>query len=284
MRPARGPALGGPASPAGSPEPPTAGPAGPGGIPRPAPAHGEQAPTHELLERLAACQRGDGRWVTLRAEVVRRSMSLVRAMAWRFRDRGEDLEDLVQVATVGLLNAIDRFDPTRGAEFTTFATPTIVGELKRHLRDRASTVRVPRRLQERRAAVLRASVELFQKLGRSPTVGELAAAVDATEEDTLEALESARAFTTVPLDGGPGSPVLADTAQDTADALDGVEYRAALRPLLDKLHPREKRILLLRFFEHRTQSEIAAELGISQVQVSRLLTRTLRTLRTALSD
>lgn len=248
-------------------------------IPRPAPAYAEQATTRELLDRLGRLRRGDGHWSALRAEIVRRHLSLVRALAWRFRDRGEDLDDLVQVATLGLLHAVDRFDPDRGAEFTTYATPTIVGELKRHLRDRAGAVRVPRRLQERHAAISRASVDLYQRLGRSPTVHELAAETGLTDEEVLEALESAQAHTTVPLDATDPTE-----SHDTADALDGIEYRAALRPLLDRLPPRDKRILVLRFFAHRTQSEIAAELGISQVQVSRLLTRTLATLRTALAD
>lgn len=246
-------------------------------IPRPAPAYAEQAPTAELLARLADAPAGDGRWAALRAELVRRHLSLVRALAWRFRNRGEDLDDLVQVGTVGLLNALDRFDPARGAGFTTFATPTIVGELKRHLRDRAGTVRVPRRLQERNAAVSRASVTLYQRLGRSPTVHELATEVGGTDEEVLEALEAAQAYTTVPLDD------VEPAGTGATDALDGVEARAALRPLLDRLPPRDKRIVVLRFFQHRTQSEIAAELGISQVQVSRLLTRTLSTLRRALA-
>lgn len=257
-------------------------------IPRPAPPYAEQAPTAELLARLAGCQRGDGRWAALRDEVVRRHLSLVRALAWRFRDRGEDLEDLVQVATVGLLNAIDRFDPGHGAEFTTYATPTIVGELKRHLRDRAGAVRVPRRLQERSAAVSRASVALYQRLRRSPTVAELAAEVGLTDEEVLEALECSQAYTTVPLDNGlpPGCrlPGRSGTALDSAAAMEGVEYRAALRPLLDGLADRDKLIILRRFFEHRTQSEIATELGISQVQVSRLLTRTLAYLRARLGE
>lgn len=250
-------------------------------IPRPSPAYAEQAPTRELMARLADCQHGEGHWAALRAEVVRRHLSLVRALAWRFRNRGEDLDDLIQVGTLGLLGAIDRFDGSRGAEFTTFATPTIVGELKRHLRDRAGAVRVPRRLQERHAAVSRASVQLYQRLGRSPTVHELATEIGGTDEEVLEALESAQAYTTVPLET-TDPPAYA--AQDSADALNGVENRAALRPLLDQLPPRDKRIIVLRFFAHRTQSEIAAELGISQVQVSRLLTKTLETLRHSLTD
>jgi len=250
-------------------------------IPRPSPAYAEQATTAELLTRLSEANQGDGYWAALRAELVRRHLSLVRAMAWRFRNRGEDLDDLVQVGTVGLLGAVDRFDPSRGVEFVSFATPTIVGELKRHLRDKAGTVRVPRRLQERHAAVSRASMDLYQRLGRSPTVRELAAEIGATDEEVLEALESAQAYTTVPLDTDDGPT---PTAQDSADALDGVEYRASLRPLLDRLPPREKHIIVLRFFAHRTQSEIAAELGVSQVQVSRILTRTLQQLRAGLAD
>lgn len=251
-------------------------------IPRPSPAYAEQASTGELLSRLADSQPGDAEWSALRAELCRRHLSLVRALAWRFRGRGEDLDDLVQVGTLGLLHAIDRFDAGRGAEFTSYATPTIVGELKRHLRDRAGTVRVPRRLQERHAAVSAASVTLYQRLGRSPTVHELAGATGLTDEEVLEALESAQASTTIPLDGRDSGT---DTAAlDSADALAGVENRAALRPLLDRLPARDKRIIVLRFFAHRTQSEIAAELGISQVQVSRLLTRTLTALRTALAD
>lgn len=249
-------------------------------IPRPAPAYAEQAASGELLARLANLPNGSGPWTALRDELVRRHLPLVRALAWRFRDRGEDLDDLVQVGTVGLLGALDRFDADRGAAFTTFATPTIVGELKRHLRDRSGTVRVPRRLQERHAAVSAASVALYQRLGRSPTVHELATEVGGTDEEVLEALDSARAHSTVPLEEATGSAA----AQDSADALDGVEYRAALRPLLDRLPPRDKRIIVLRFFAHRTQSEIAAELGISQVQVSRLLTRTLATLRAQLAE
>lgn len=248
-------------------------------IPRPAPAYAEQASTTELLRRLATCEPGTGLWSALRAEIVHRHLSLVRALAFRFRGRGEDVDDLVQVATIGLLGAIDRFDPAHGAEFTTFATPTIVGELKRHLRDRASTVRLPRRLQERRAAIARASTALFQRLGRAPTVAELASELQLPDEDVLDALESDRAYAVVPLDQDRDHPATVATG----DAMEDVEYRVTLKPLLHCLDSRDKRILVLRFFEHRTQSEIAAELGISQVQVSRLLARTLARLRAGLA-
>ncbi|WP_018351140.1 sigma-70 family RNA polymerase sigma factor [Longispora albida] len=230
--------------------------------------------TKELLARLAAAPKGSQPWLALRNQLVRRHLPLVKALARRFRGRGEDLEDLVQVATIGLLKAMDRYDPDRGAEFTTFATPTMTGELQRHLRDRASTLRLPRRIQELRSAAVRASGELHQRLGRAPTLPELARALGSPAEAVAEALASE--LCTVPLDN-------ADRA-DVDPALDSVEFRAALRPLLSRLPAREKRMVALRFFEHRTQSEIAAELGISQVQVSRLLARTLNGLRCALSD
>lgn len=249
-------------------------------IPRPAPPYAEQASTVELLGRLAACEPGSGPWSALRSEIVHRHLSLVRALAFRFRGRGEDVDDLIQVATIGLLGAMDRFDPAHGAEFTTFATPTIVGELKRHLRDRASTVRLPRRLHERRAAIARASTVLFQRLGRSPTVAELAHELGMPDEDVLDALESDRAYSVLPLDDDGDHP----PPPGTGDAMEDVEYRVTLQPLLHCLDARDKRILMLRFFEHRTQSEIAAELGISQVQVSRLLARTLARLRAGLAD
>ena len=236
-------------------------------------AVGAAASTCELLAVLAGAQPGSRTWTAVRAELVQRHLGLVRALAWRFRGRGEDLDDLVQVGMVGLLNAINRFDPGRGAEFTTYATPTVVGELKRHLRDRGSTVRIPRRLAEHRAAVARASAVLYAGLGRAPTVGELAEALRLDAEDVLEALDAP--LTLVPLDGH-------DDAYPE-HAFDGVEHRAALRPLLCGLPPRDRQILALRFFAHRTQSEIAAELGISQVQVSRLLSRTLARLRQALT-
>lgn len=231
--------------------------------------------TKELLARLATTERHSRPWGALRTQLVRRHLPLVRAIARRFRGRGEDLDDLIQVATVGLLKAIDRYDPSRGAEFTTFATPTMTGELQRHLRDKSNTLRLPRRLQELRSAAGRASAELHQRLGRTPTLAELARTLGSPVEAIAEALESDR-FCVVPLDG---------TDRAVPDyALDSVEFRAALRPLLNRLPAREKRMVALRFFEYRTQSEIAAELGISQVQVSRLLTRILTGLRLSLTE
>ncbi|MEV6525311.1 sigma-70 family RNA polymerase sigma factor [Longispora sp. NPDC051575] len=231
--------------------------------------------TRELLARLAAAEQYSRPWRALRTQLVRRHLPLVKGLARRFKGRGEDFDDLIQVAMVGLLKAMDRYDPDRGAEFTTFATPTMTGELQRHLRDKSNTLRLPRRLQELRSAASRASAELHQRLGRAPTLVELAGILGSSAAAVSEALESER-LCVVPLDN-------ADRAAPD-QALDSVEFRAALRPLLSQLPEREKRMVALRFFEYRTQAEIAAELGISQVQVSRLLTRTLAGLRVALTE
>jgi RNA polymerase sigma-B factor len=213
---------------------------------------------------------------------------LVEYLARRFRNRGEPLDDLVQVATIGLIKSVDRFDLERGVEFSTYATPTIVGEIKRHFRDKGWAIRVPRRLQELKLSLTKATSELSQKLGRSPTVAELAGHLEMTEEEVLEGLESANAYSAVSLDAPDGgdedSPAVADTLGAEDESLEGVEYRESLKPLLDQLPPREKRILLLRFFGNMTQSQIAADLGISQMHVSRLLARTLTQLRAGLLD
>jgi RNA polymerase sigma-B factor len=227
-------------------------------------------------------------WRALRDELVHRHLPLVHFLARRFRDRGEALPDLVQVATIGLIKAVDRYDPARGVEFTTFATPTIAGEIKRHFRDRAWAVRVPRRLQEQKAVVSRATTDLFQTLGRSPTVTELAAHTALSEEQVLESLETVHAYATVSLDAetdGESQATgswLGETLGELDAALEKVEYRESLRPMLEKLGEREKQILLLRFFSGMTQSDIASEVGISQMHVSRLLARTLARLREGL--
>ena len=214
-------------------------------------------------------------------------LPLVEYLARRFRNRGEWLDDLTQVATIGLIKSIDRFDLERGVEFSTYATPTIVGEIKRHFRDKGWAVRVPRRLQELKLSLTKAIGELAQREGRAPTVSELAAHLQMTEEEVLEGLESANAYSTVSLDapdsGDEDAPAVADSLGMIDEALEGVEYRESLKPLLERLPPREKKILLLRFFGNMTQSQIAAELGISQMHVSRLLARTLAQLREGLT-
>jgi len=241
--------------------------------------------TKELFEELTTLPADDPSRSKLRDALVEEHLPLVEYLARRFMGRGEPLDDLVQVATIGLIKAIDRFDLERGVEFSTYATPTIVGEIKRHFRDKGWAVRVPRRLQELKLALTRATADLSQANGRAPTVAELAVHLGLSEEDVLEGLESAHAYSTVSLDAPDGdddSPAVSDTLGALDEALESVEYRESLKPLLSRLPPREKRILVLRFFRGMTQSQIAVELGISQMHVSRLLSRTLAQLREGL--
>ncbi|MEV7733595.1 RNA polymerase sigma factor SigF [Streptomyces sp. NPDC088921] len=250
----------------------------------PVPRHDPQdrSGARALFVELRALKDGSPEYAELRNRLVRMHLPLVEHLARRFRNRGEPLDDLTQVATIGLIKSVDRFDPDRGVEFSTYATPTVVGEIKRHFRDKGWAVRVPRRLQELRLALTTATAELSQQHGRSPTVHELAEKLAISEEEVLEGLESANAYSTLSLDvpdTDDESPAVADTLGSEDEALEGVEYRESLKPLLEDLPPREKRILLLRFFGNMTQSQIAQEVGISQMHVSRLLARTLAQLR-----
>ncbi len=247
----------------------------------------DRAREHELLARFVALDEQDPARAAVRDELVTMHLPLVYHLARRFRDRGEPHDDLVQVGTIGLIKAVDRFDPDRGVEFSTYATPTIVGEIKRHFRDKGWSVRVPRRLQELRMAITRATAEVSQDLGRSPTVRELATRLAISEEEVLEGLEAAQSYSALSLDGGGGDdeagpPALMDTLGTDDEALANVEYRETLRPLLAALPDRERQIVLLRFFHNKTQSEIAAEVGVSQMHVSRLLVKSLGTLRGAM--
>ncbi|MFC6009022.1 SigB/SigF/SigG family RNA polymerase sigma factor [Angustibacter luteus] len=236
----------------------------------------------DVAQELAALPAQDPRRAELRTQLVEENLPLVRYLAQRYRDLGEPLDDLIQVGTIGLINAVDRFDPDRGAALTTFATPTILGEIKRHFRDRGWALRVPRRLQELQTQLEGARAELNQALGRAPTVHELAEQVGISTEEAIEALEAQQAYSTVPLEG-PIDGLDADIALvDTA--LEDVVDRESLRPLLHRLPAREKRILVLRFFRGLSQNEIADELGISQMHVSRLLSRTVDDLRKGLED
>jgi RNA polymerase sigma-B factor len=247
----------------------------------------ERGHARDLFAQLAELPEGDDERLRIRGELVEIHLPLVEYLARRFRNRGEWLDDLTQVATIGLIKSIDRFDLGRGVEFSTYATPTIVGEIKRHFRDKGWAVRVPRRLQELKLALTKAIGDLAQREGRAPTVAELAAHLQMSEEDVLEGLESANAYSTVSLDapdsGDEDAPAVAESLGMLDDALEGVEYRESLKPLLERLPPREKKILLLRFFGNMTQSQIATELGISQMHVSRLLARTLTQLREGLT-
>jgi RNA polymerase sigma-B factor len=246
----------------------------------------DRARARALFVELNDLPVDDPRRARLRDELVEIHLPLVEYLARRFRNRGEPLDDLVQVATIGLIKSVDRFDLSREVEFSTYATPTIVGEIKRHFRDKGWAIRVPRRLQELKLSLTKATSELSQRNGRAPTVAELAAHLGMTDEEILEGLESANAYSAVSLDAPDGgdddSPAVADSLGMIDEALEGVEYRESLKPLLEKLPAREKRILMLRFFGGMTQSQIATDLGISQMHVSRLLARTLAQLREGL--
>jgi RNA polymerase sigma-B factor len=242
--------------------------------------------TRELFAELAVLADDDPARRPIRDRLVELHLPLVEYLARRFRNRGEPLDDLVQVATIGLLKSIDRFDLGRGVEFSTYATPTIVGEIKRHFRDKGWAIRVPRRLQEMKLSLNKSTAELSQRNGRAPTVAELAKHLDLSEDDVLEGLESANAYSAISLDApdiaDDDSPAVSDSLGAVDDALEGVVYRESLKPLLEALPSREKNILMLRFFANMTQSQIAADLGISQMHVSRLLARTLASLREGL--
>jgi RNA polymerase sigma-B factor len=225
----------------------------------------------------------------LRERLVNQHIGLVEFLARRFRNRGEPVEDLIQVGTIGLLKAIERFDLDREVEFSTYATPTIVGELKRHFRDKGWAVRVPRRLQELHLELTKTVGNLAHDLGRSPTVAEIAETAGISEEEVLEGLEIAQAYNSTSLDApidsaDGGSTSFADQLGAEDEHLENLEYRASLAPEMAKLPERERHIVYLRFFKGLTQSEIADRLGISQMHVSRLLSRTLATLREALEE
>jgi RNA polymerase sigma-B factor len=214
-------------------------------------------------------------------------MPLVRALAARYAGRGEPLEDLVQVGSVGLIKAVDRFDVDRGVEFSSYAVPTIVGEIRRHFRDKAWAMHVPRRLKELSVRLSRILDELTAELGRSPTIAELAESAGVEEEEVIDALDSSNAYSTrslhAPFDDD-GDESLADRLGVEERGYDDVEDGALVEAGLDELDDRERRIVELRFFHELTQSQIAAELGISQMHVSRLLRRALAEMRGTIEE
>jgi len=230
--------------------------------------------TRELFRRY---REGDE---DARQQLIVNHLNLVRFLASKFKNRGEPLEDLVQVGTIGLIKAIDRFDPDRGLEFTTYATPTIMGEIKRHFRDKGWSVRVPRRLQELSQKVSQATEELTRELQRSPSVEEIANRIGASVDDVLEAMESSSAYSAVPLEGGGSddeeTPAVIDHYATVDQDLESTDDRIVLESAIADFSPREQEIIRMRFLEGMTQVEIAERLGISQVQVSRLLRRTLK--------
>lgn len=249
-----------------------------------------KAASAALFVRVSDQEASEAVRSTARDELVQLHLPLVEHCARRFRNRGEPFEDLVQVGTIGLIKAVDRFDTDRGVEFSTYATPTIIGEIKRHFRDKGWAIRVPRRLQELRMQISASTAELNQSLGRSPTPSELAEVIGCSVEEVIEGIESSNAYSTLSLDAGSdssddgGSLSMLDTMGVDDDGIEHVELRESLKPLLEQLPPREKNILMLRFFKNMTQSQIATEVGVSQMHVSRLLTKTLEHLRQALAD
>ena len=238
----------------------------------------------EMLEQFAALDADSEQKRAIRDALVEKHLPLVYFLARKFANRGEPLDDLVQVGTIGLIKAIDRFELSRGFEFSTFASPTIIGEIKRHFRDKTWAIRVPRRLQELGAKVEKTRGELNNELNRSPTPNEIALKLGITIEDVMEAMESQSAYFTISLDGSPDedSPVLGDSLGSLDDSLLQIEDRESLKPLIALLDDRAKKILVLRFFENKSQSEIAQELDLSQMHVSRILAKTLATLRAGL--
>lgn len=226
----------------------------------------------------------------LRARLVVMHQNLVRYLAGKFVNRGEPLEDLVQVGTIGLINAIDRFDSERGTKFSTYATPTIVGEIRRYFRDKAWSLKVPRRLQELNQTASRAQEDLSSKLGRPPTIQEVAQRIGATEEETLEAIELGNAYDTVSLDSkmmheSDSAPLsLAEFVGSNDESLEALEEYGDLDQALEKLEPRERAIIVHRFFKDMSQAEVAKQLNISQMHVSRLQNRALVQLKTMLKD
>ena len=241
-----------------------------------------------LFVRLAGLEEGTREYQYVRNTLVELNLTLVRFAAGRFRSRSEPMEDIVQVGTIGLIKAIDRFDPERGIEFPTFALPTIVGEMKRFFRDTSWAVHVPRRLQELRLALARGADELAQRLDRAPTSAELAGHLGLTVEEVGEGLVAANGYAVSSLDAQPGEDdgeaggSIVDRVGALDPGLEGVENLESLKPLVAELPERERTILSLRFGAELTQSQIGAELGISQMQVSRLLAKAVRSLRTGL--
>ncbi|MEU4800564.1 SigB/SigF/SigG family RNA polymerase sigma factor [Streptomyces sp. NPDC023327] len=246
-----------------------------------------------FFERLGTLEEGSADHTYARTTLIEMNLSLVHYVAGRFRNRGNgQLEDIVQVGTVGLIKAIDRFDASRGFEFVSFAVPCILGEIKRHFRDTSWAVHVPRRLQELRHRISASQERLSSVLGREPTVKELAADLEVSEEQALEAIMAANGYAAGSIDTPHGScddgethkggRSLADVMGAPDPAIETFEHLHALAPLLAGLGERERRIIEMRFGQELTQAEIGAALGLSQMHVSRLLSRTLAQLRRGL--
>jgi RNA polymerase sigma-B factor len=238
----------------------------------------------DLSERELLARVAEDRDQAAREELITRYLPLVKSLARRFASRGQAVEDLIQVGSIGLIKAIDRFDLERGVELSTYATPTILGEIKRYFRDKGWAVKVPRALQDLNVRLNRVIEQLTVELTRSPTITELAAATGAGEEEVVEALESGRAYNSVSIySGGTNeedeSLELLDCLGIEENAYDVFEKRRVLAPAMERLDPRERLILHLRFFEGMTQTQVARRIGISQMHVSRLIRKSIETLR-----
>ena len=246
-------------------------------------SNSEYADVAGLFRELTEDDEGSAAFQRKRDGIVERCLPLADHIARRFDGRGEARDDLVQVARVGLVNAVIRFDVTAGSDFVSFAVPTIMGEVRRHFRDNSWSVKVPRRLKELHLRLGAATADLSQRLGRAPTASELAAELEMDRDEVIEGLVAGSSYNTLSIDsGGSGSedaPGITDTLGGMDANLDQIENREALRPLLESLPERERTVLVLRFFESLTQTQIAERVGISQMHVSRLLAKSLGRLR-----
>ncbi|WP_329242394.1 RNA polymerase sigma factor SigF [Streptomyces sp. NBC_01478] len=248
--------------------------------------------SRQFFDRLTSLEEGTHEFQYVRNTLIEMNLSLVRYAAARFRSRSHDeMEDIVQVGTIGLIKAIDRFELSRQVEFTSFAVPYIVGEIKRFFRDTSWAVHVPRRLQEARVELAKATEELRSRLGRTPTTRELSELMCLTEEEVIEARKASNGYTSSSLDaalstdaGTEGETVLADVIGSDDPGLELVDDLSSLAPLIAQLDERERQIIHMRYVEERTQAEIGEVLGISQMHVSRLISRMLRRLRAGLLD
>jgi RNA polymerase sigma-B factor len=241
-----------------------------------------------LFDQLATLPENSAERAELRTRLVTEHMPVAEHIARRFSHQGAPLEDLAQVARIGLINAVDRFDPTHGSDFMSYAVPTIMGEVRRHIRDTSWAVHVPRRLKELRLSIAGAVTDLSQRLGRAPTPSQIAEHLGITREEVFEGLEATNAHHSLSLDylltDDPDSASLADTLGSDDPELSVVDAREALYPLIKRLPERQQKIITLRFFGNLTQTQIADRLGISQMHVSRLLAKSLDSLRAGLSD
>lgn len=246
---------------------------------------GEVVAADALLLEFATLDETDARRRELRDRIVTEYLPVARRVALRFRSRGEPTDDLEQVATVGLIHAVDRYDPSHGVAFLAYAVPTMMGEVKRYFRDSSWSVRLPRRLSELNLALERASRELSQQLGSAPTPQQLANHLSISVEEVREGLEAGQSYRAASLDESVGDelPALSERLGEQDPGMELVEQRAALQQVLAGVPERERRILMMRFFQDMTQSQIAERVGLSQMHVSRLLARTLERLRQGLT-